>query len=94
MVTDTITNNGTLDGNGSITIGGGENSTTGVISQNNITINGNFANNGDMTANNSFSNSADITGGGNLNINNGNNTGNITQGEITVMVNLPTQAVL
>lgn len=84
VVTDTITNNGTLDGNGSITIGGGENSTTGVISQNNITINGNFANNGDMTANNSFSNSADITGGGNLNINNGNNTGNITQGEITV----------
>lgn len=84
VVTDTITNNGTLDGNGSITIGDGENSTTGVISQNNITINGNFANNGDMTANNSFSNSADITGGGNLNINNGNNTGNITQGEITV----------
>lgn len=84
VVTDTITNNGTLDGNGSITIGGGENSTTGDISQNNITINGNFANNGDMTANNSFSNSADITGGGNLNINNGNNTGNITQGEITV----------
>lgn len=84
VVTDTITNNGTFDGKGSITIGGGENSTTGVISQNNITINGNFANNGDMTANNSFSNSADITGGGNLNINNGNNTGNITQGEITV----------
>lgn len=82
VVTDTITNNGTLDGNGSITIGGGEN--TGTITQNNITINGNFANNGDMTANNSFSNSADITGGGNLNINNGNNTGNITQGEITV----------
>ena len=84
VVTDKITNNGTLNGNGSITIGGGENSTTGDISQNNITINGNFANNGDMTANNSFSNSADITGGGNLNINNGNNTGNITQGEITV----------
>ena len=84
VVTDTITNNGTFDGNGSITIGGGENSTTGNISQNNITINGNFANNGDMTADNSFSNSADITGGGNLNINNGNNTGNITQGEITV----------
>lgn len=82
MVTDTITNNGTFDGKGSITIGGGEN--TGTITQNNITINGNFANNGDMTANNSFSNSADITGGGNLNINNGNNTGNITQGEITV----------
>ena len=82
VVTDTITNNGTFDGKGSITIGGGEN--TGTITQNNITINGNFANNGDMTANNSFSNSADITGGGNLNINNGNNTGNITQGEITV----------
>ena len=82
VVTDTITNNGTFDGKGSITIGGGEN--TGTITQDNITINGNFANNGDMTANNSFSNSADITGGGNLNINNGNNTGNITQGEITV----------
>lgn len=82
VVTDTITNNGTFDGKGSITIGGGEN--TGTITQNNITINGNFANNGDMTANNSFSNSADITGGGNLNINNGNNTGNITQGKITV----------
>lgn len=82
VVTDTITNNGIFDGTGSITIGGGEN--TGTITQNNITINGNFANNGDMTANNSFSNSADITGGGNLNINNGNNTGNITQGEITV----------
>lgn len=82
VVTYTITNNGTFDGKGSITIGGGEN--TGTITQNNITINGNFANNGDMTANNSFSNSADITGGGNLNINNGNNTGNITQGEITV----------
>lgn len=82
VVTDTITNNGTFDGKGSITIGGGEN--TGTIIQNNITINGNFTNNGDMTANNSFSNSADITGDGNLNINNGNNTGNITQGEITV----------
>lgn len=80
VVTDTITNNGTLDGNGSITIGGGENSTTGVISQNNITINGNFANNGDMTANNSFSNSADITGGGNGKLT--NTGGSISAGSI------------
>ena len=79
IANSSLVNEGTISGNGNLTIGGGSN--TGDISQKDITINGNFTNDKTLTSTNKFTNNADITGGADssLSISNGENSGNISQ---------------
>ena len=79
IANSSLVNEGTISGNGNLTIGGGSN--TGDISQKDITINGNFTNDKTLTSIGTFKNTAEIRGGvdSELNIKNGENSGNISQ---------------
>lgn len=80
-------NSGNITGAGSITINGSElsnNTNSGTISQNNITINGKINNNGNITSSESLNNAGEIRGTGNLIINEGENNGTIVQNKVTV----------
>ena len=83
---DTFNNSGTVSGeNGNLTIStGGTNS--GTITQNSVTVNGNYTNNDSITVT-SFNNSATLGGSGNLTTSSGENTGNITQNNVTISGN-------
>lgn len=86
-----FTNTGELIGIGNLTIKDGIND--GTITQKDITISGNFENNGDITSNGKFSNTGNISGdSGNLILGDGSNqhtnNGTISQNDITINGNL------
>ena len=87
IANSSLVNEGTISGNGNLTIGGGSN--TGDISQKDITINGNFTNDKTLTSTNKFTNNADIAGGADssLSIANGENSGNISQAIMNISGN-------
>ena len=86
--TNTFTNSATITGeNGKLYINNAANnsSNSGNISQAIVEIAGTeFSNTGTISATNTFTNSANITGNGNLNIQAGSNSGQISQNNVTV----------
>ena len=87
IANSSLVNEGTISGNGNLTIGGGSN--TGDISQKDITINGNFTNDKILTSTGKFTNTADINGGADssLSVANGENSGNISQAIMNISGN-------
>ena len=82
---DTFNNSGSVSGeNGKLTIStGGTNS--GTITQKDVTISDDYTNSGSLTSTGNFTNSGDITGTtGNIIVNNGSNSGSISQNSVTV----------
>ena len=87
IANSSLVNEGTISGNGNLTIGGGSN--TGDISQKDITIKGAFTNDKTLTSTGTFTNGAEITGGddSSLSVANGENSGSISQAIMNISGN-------